>query len=54
MIIKTCVKNVIYAITMVKPSVAIPKPSDFNSIITLDLMEYRKKNVLWMVLHVQV
>merc|ERR1712177_172223 len=32
-----------------KPSVAIPRATDFNSIVTLDLKEMGKKNILWMV-----
>ena len=32
-----------------KPSVAIPRALDFNSIVTLDLKEMGKKYILWMV-----
>merc|ERR1711881_5761 len=32
-----------------KPSVAIPRATDFNSIVTLDLKEMGKKYILWMV-----
>ena len=32
-----------------KPSVAIPRAMDFNSIVTLDLKEMGKKYILWIV-----
>ena len=32
-----------------KPSVAIPRATDFNSIVTLDLKEMGKNYILWMV-----
>ena len=32
-----------------KPSVAIPKATDFNSIVTLDLKEMGKSYILWLV-----
>ena len=32
-----------------KPSVAIPRATDFNSIVTLDLKEMGKSYILWMV-----
>ena len=32
-----------------KPSVVIPKASDFNSMVTLDLKEMGKKYISWMV-----
>ena len=32
-----------------KPSVVIPRATDFNSIVTLDLKEIGKKYILWMV-----
>ena len=33
----------------IKTAVAIPRASDFNSVITLDLKEIGNVNVLWMV-----
>ena len=41
-----CQKN---ARSRSKPSVAIPRATDFNSIVTLDLKEMGKKYILWMV-----
>ena len=32
-----------------KPSVVIPRATDFNSIVTLDLKEMGNKYILWMV-----
>ena len=32
-----------------KPSVAIPRATDFNSVVTLDLKEFGNTNVLWMI-----
>ena len=32
-----------------KPSMAIPRATDLNSIVTLDLKEMGKKYILWMV-----
>ena len=32
-----------------KPSVAIPKATDFNSIVTFDLKKMDKKYILWIV-----
>ena len=32
-----------------RPSVAIPRATDFNSVVTLDLKQFGNTNVLWMV-----